>query len=54
MTNQGVDRVYTILLTPVQLLLEGVVLVLILLALGTAVVSLTVTNLRVVERAVNR
>ena len=49
MTNQGVDRVYTILVVPVQLLLEGVVLVLIFITSCTSIVTLSITNLRTIE-----
>ena len=44
MTNQSVNRVYAELLAPVQLLLESPVLIAIVLALTTTLVTLTITN----------
>ena len=44
-TDQGVDRMYAKLLTPMQLLLESIVLIIIVHASCTTVVTLTVTNL---------
>ena len=47
-TNQSVDRVNTILVAPVQLLLECPVLVTSIGTLTTTAVTLTVTNLSIV------
>ena len=44
MTNQSVNRVYAELVAPVQLLLESPVLIAIVLALTTTLVTLTITN----------
>ena len=46
MRQQGVDRVYTILVVPVQLLLECVVLVSVVATTSTTVVTLTVADYR--------
>ena len=48
MTNQSVDRVNTVLVAPVQLLLESPVLVTGIGTLTTTAVTLTVTNLSIV------
>ena len=45
MTQQGVNSVHAILLAPVQLLLEGVVLLADVSAAQASVVALTITNL---------